>query len=82
MKIKFENKTNSIFWMGDFCFAPNSITIIPVLEEQKKKLEEIKKNNSSIKAAFGKKIFAMEFKESFEEEPEKEETIKEEEKKK
>lgn len=78
MKIKFENKTNSIFWMGDFCFAPNSITIIPVSEEQKKKLEEIKKNNPSIKAAFDNKIFTMEFKETFE----KEETIKEDEKKK
>lgn len=76
MKIKFENKTNSIFWMGDFCFSPNSITIIPVTEEQKKKLEEIKKNNSSIKAAFNKKIFAMEFKENFEEEAVEEEKKK------
>lgn len=77
MKIKFENNSNSKFWISDFCFIPGT-SIADVTSTQKEEIERIVKNNNSIAKAIKEKLLKIEFAESFE----KEETIKEEEKKK
>lgn len=66
MKIKFENNSNSKFWISDFCFIPGT-SIADVTSTQKEEIERIVKNNNSIAKAIKEKLLKIEFAESFEE---------------
>lgn len=62
-KAKFINNTKSKLWISDFCFVPGE-TIFEITDEQKKKIDEVLKNNTVFKKAKeDKKIEFLEVKE-------------------
>lgn len=62
-KVKFINNTKSKLWISDFCFVPGE-TIFEITDEQKKKIDEVLKNNTVFKKAKeDKKIEFLEVKE-------------------
>lgn len=63
MKVKFTNNTKSKLWISDFCFVPGE-SIFEITEVQKKKIDDILKNNDVFKKAKAdKKIDFAEVKE-------------------
>lgn len=50
MKVKFTNNTKSKLWISDFCFVPGE-SIFEITEGQKKRIDDVLKNNDVFKKA-------------------------------